>query len=737
MRCLVFRARVTFVAIIVLGFVGCGGGNDGSEDDVHFIGMDTGNNTKSDAVTEKDVPQIGCQSAGDCPAELPYCEFNSSTCVACKQNEHCPAVTPYCNPARHECVECVMDNHCPVEKSNCLEGVCSQKACFPGKATCVGNTVHICSEDGLDPNAQILECGDGKCISGACVQCTPGAKECKLSLAIQCNADGSNYSVLEDCSMGGLDCFGGDCMVCYPGGKECDGNSSMQCRNDGTGWDFLENCEASGKTCYLGACVSPCAGDLKENTNAGCEFYAVDLDNAQEGEYDAQHAQFAVIASNTSESPATVTVTLPSGTPQTANIPANSLHKFELPATWSLDGTEKGMKSFKITSTAPITVYQFNPLDNEGVFSNDASVLLPAPNLGTDYYVMSYRQLETSYRGFFTVVAVSPGTTNVTVQPRVKTLAGTGVNSVPKGGTYSVALSQGEVLHMESDQANGDLTGSYIHADQKIAVFGGHEATNIDSNCCADHLEQQLVPVQAWGTEYLISKTWERWLEKDSVRIVASENFTKVTLNPSVAVVPELGPGEAFTFKTSSNVEITATKPIQVAQYLASSYDILGMQNTSLCSYDSDCPAPYTCDWMEGCIGPECTSASNCPSGHSCEMGVFGGYCAPIGDPAMMLAVSKEQFMDSYVFLVPDAYVEDYVNIIAPTNAIQVVLDGQQVAPTSFVPIGASGYGVYRTKLNDGIHNVWSDQKFGIMVYGYDDDVSYGYPGGMGLVDIN
>jgi len=103
----------------------------------------------------------------------------------------------------------------------------------------------------------------------------------------------------------------------------------------------------------------------------------------------------------------------------------------------------------------------------------------------------------------------------------------------------------------------------------------------------------------------------------------------------------------------------------------------------------------------------------------------------------MMLAVPQEQFMESYVFLTPDAYLQDYLNVIAPMGANKVVLDDMQIPPPSFVPVGASGYGVYRTKVNDGVHTIWSDAKIGIIAYGYDDDVSYGYPGGMGLLELN
>jgi hypothetical protein len=400
-----------------------------------------------------------------------------------------------------------------------------------------------------------------------------------------------------------------------------------------------------------------------------------------------------------------------------------------------ITGTEKSRKAFKITANRPITVYQFNPLDNEQVFSNDASLLLPAPNLGTEYRVMSYQQMGTTFRPFFAIVGISAGITKVDIRPKSRTLAGTGIPAVEKDALATHHIEYGEVLNIEGDQAGGDLTGTHILSDKPVAVFGGHEATNMVSVCCADHLEQQLVPVAAWGKKYIISKAFERWMERDYVRVVASQDFTTVSLNPAVATVPELRAGEHYTFTTNANVMITANKPVMVAQFLAASHEILGSYTDEICFDNGDCAPGYKCDdWLYECEPPSCTTGAGCPSGHTCESyGISGGYCEPIGDPSMMLAVPEEQFLDSYVFLAPDAYLRDYINIIAPLDANTVMLDGKQIPLSQFVPVSSSGFGVYRTEISDGIHTLTSDKKVGVMVYGYDNDVSYGYPGGMGL----
>jgi len=741
--------RKTVGLLVALAFLAaaCGNGGGSSDGDVKFLpGDGRGGDVTGDGRSGDTGPKEACTVSQDCPADLPVCDQFSGTCVECKKNGDCTdSDLPYCNPATMKCVQCVMKEHCPSEYQYCLEGKCSDKPCIPGNKSCVGNTVHVCSPDGMEPNWEVQECGGKICVKGQCLECKPKEVSCKGSNVIECSATGQDYKVLEECS-GGKDCFGGKCLVCYPGSKQCEGNVSMRCTGDGGGWEFNQDCAEGGLTCYMGACLSPCAGDLKQNTNAGCEFFALDLDNYEDFDSSAASAQYAVIVSNTSKTdPADVTIKQPDGKVLAAVLPPMSLHKFELPPTWGLNGTMKGKNAFQVNSSRPVVVYQFNPLSNKvEVFSNDASVLLPAPAMGSEYYVMAYGfggakpQPDAKLPSFFAVVGLSSVPTQVTFTPSVATMAGGDIPALPAGQSHTVELAQGEVLNVESSQGGADLTGSHVTATAAVAVFGGHECPFTSDLCCCDHIEQQLMPVSTWGTHYIVSKFWERWKEKDYVRILASEDGTVVTINPPLVQVPTLAAGKYFTFQTNVNLEITANKPILVGQYLASSYEILGMPKVLDCWSNSDCPSSFTCDSYSGaCIGPDCSTSSQCSSGTTCELAFGMGNCAPIGDPAFALAVSEQQFMDSYVFLTPDAYLQDYLNVVAPLNAGKVVLDDMQIPPPSFIPVGSSGYGVYRTKVNDGVHTIWSDKKIGIMVYGYDNDVSYAYPGGMGLAELD
>ena len=102
----------------------------------------------------------------------------------------------------------------------------------------------------------------------------------------------------------------------------------------------------------------------------------------------------------------------------------------------------------------------------------------------------------------------------------------------------------------------------------------------------------------------------------------------------------------------------------------------------------------------------------------------------------MILAAPLEQYRTDYVFLSPDKYLDDYINIIAPSTAT-ATLDGQEVPGGSYTAIPGTGFKVARLKVADGIHRVAASEPVGVIVYGYDRDVSYGYPAGLNLSDAS
>ncbi|HIA02609.1 MAG TPA: hypothetical protein EYN06_05880 [Myxococcales bacterium] len=609
----------------------------------------------------------------------------------------------------------------------------SDADCPSGKPFCSATKMCVFCLENADCDGETL------CFEGECIACKPGKEQCSGDKVVVCKADASGFELVQQCPEGNT-CANATCLVCYPGTKMCEEGVAYICKNDGSGYEQLQDCGAAGLECAFGACLSPCGNDIKANTNAGCGFYAVDLDNALEvnenGTWDAQNAQFAVIASNTSDkSTAKVTVKLPDGTHQTKDVAPLSLETFLLPASFGQDGTNRSHSAFKIDSNLPITLYQFNPLSNAGVFSNDASVLLPVATLSGEYYVMSHKQLESKYRSYFTVVGVSEFSTDVTINVTATTMGGAGLPALNAGDSHTFAIEPGEVVNIESNAPGADLTGTHIKATGPIMVFGGHEAAVTGQACCADHLEQQMVPVSAWGTQYVVTRSQPRWKEKDYFRILASNNGTQITINPAVVSPPviTLNAGEFKEFQADSHFTVTANQPVMVVQFLASSQEIIpGGALGGLCFADADCPQGYTC--LGICAPPSCNSTAQCPPGHVCAGDPGGGpkACQPIGDPAMILAVPIEQWRTNYVFLTPDSYVQDYINVVTELGA-NVKLDGVAISPQQFVNVPGNNYMVHRTLVSDGVHRLSSDKPAAITVYGFDKDVSYGYPGGLGV----
>ncbi|MEC9071183.1 MAG: IgGFc-binding protein, partial [Myxococcota bacterium] len=589
------------------------------------------------------------------------------------------------------------------------------------------------------------DCSDGVCSNGSCVGCTPGKLACSGQTILLCASDGSGYGPFGECGAN-KHCVAGQCQDCYPGTRRCTGVVAEVCNVEGT-WTTDIDCGAIGKSCTYGFCVSPCFDDFKSQTNVGCDYWAVDLDN----HWNAQDSPFAVIVANLSDSVATVQVTVRDGLESETSVvhetvlPAGELKPLLLPSRQP-DGAGLSWATYRVQASTPIIAYQFNPLDNVGVFSNDASLLLPLTALGTEHFVMSAAQFMGSgpvsgeaipYRGTATVVGTLPNT-QIQIRPTTKTLAGEGLPEMFPGQAYSLQLQPYQVLTIKTDEDGGDLTGTEILSSGPVAVFGGHESSSTSGKCCTDHVEHQLFPTSTWGKTHIAAKSPPRNLESDYWKIVASQDDTLVDCSP-IAGPQTINRGEMIALQSDQSFVITATKPVMVSQTLASSQEILAKPQLDPCENHTDCHPGYSCKYTDfdtlACFPPSCDGPEDdsCISGHRCTcFDPVHCACQAIGDPALILLPPVEQFRKSYAFLTPDSYVEDHANVVAPVGAA-VTLDGSPIPPESFQPIGESGFAVARVTLTDGNHVVSSTVPVGVTIYGYDKDVSYGYAAGLNL----
>ena len=591
--------------------------------------------------------------------------------------------------------------------------------CSPGQIDCEDDfTKKVCSWLGdawdLIPCEAGLGCDQGYCLEVICSPWELGGECVGPSAYSRCNSAGVKWEA-GYCESPKL-CYEGACaeLICPPDAIICKGMTAVQeCKiNPEKGiyeWFVTETCQ--GGLCDDGACVSACEVNLKDNSYLGCDYWAVDLDNVEGGQYEPVAIVVSVPSSETKNAEITFT-NMAANPPKELSaaelkvpdmeIEPGQLEKFTMPSGLDIDGSVLNNKSLRIESSSPVTVHQFNPLNGNNVFTNDASLLLPSNVGGMEYIVMSWPQRTSGYtlRGNLTVVATQEETTLVKVWPTTPVKGGTNVPSMAPNppAPYEFYMEQGDVLGLETDGNQGsDLTGTRIVTSKKVNVFGGHECANIPlgTNYC-DHVEQQLFPVQAWGNHYIADAFFPRnGQQKDVWRVVAGADNVQVSLNPQVSGPYVLNKGQWVEFYSGTSVEVNATGPVLLGHYLQGS-NYSGFQT------------------FQGCTGG-----------------------TGIGDPAFTLSVPAEQYLKEYIVLTPDAYVQDYINVIAKNGTGgQITLDGAPLS-VALTPVGSSGFGVAQLSVLDGVHTVKSTgELFGVTAYGYDCDVSYAYPGGLSLKAI-
>ncbi|MCA9597612.1 MAG: IgGFc-binding protein [Myxococcales bacterium] len=618
--------------------------------------------------------------------------------------------------------------------------------------------------------------------------CTVGDQRCSGGLQ-ECQKLGGKLTwvTLDDCKAQGLVCVPGlfQCKTCVPNAGSCDGQTTQQCDANGDVITPGKTCDpTTGSACRSGSCIDLCSQALQQRSNVGCEYWAVDLDNANvSASLNAAAQQFAVVVSNPQpDVTAKVSIEQDDSLPGDANapfevanasIPPLSLRVFKL-GPREVDGSPEGSydhgthtaltrHAYRLTSDFPVVAYQFNPLENVNVFSNDASLLKPVEALGgasgavvPSYVVLGWPQTiastddpktnfnpndPTDLRAFLTIVGTRPNTT-VRVKSSTGIIAGGPVQTTLPGGDVEVSLGPFDVLNLETDDFNADFTGSLVSADQPVVVFSGSEASDAPffselslRRCCADHLEEQLDPLRTAGKRFVAS---------------VSANRTRA-VQAAGATIGVIDQPEYFRViaATEAGARITTTLPGKDGNIVLSGRgDFANITSIHDFMLESDAPI------MLSSVSPS-QEAAGIPRG------------LPGGDPSLLIIPPIEQFRSSYVFLTPDKYSFDFIRIVSPPGAT-IVLDGQDISTLDSC-VSAPGDGlteaergsavppfiVHRCQLSfpvidpdktddnlspgfqdDGVHRIDSDAKIGVLVDGFDAYVSYAYAAGTELTQI-
>ena len=457
------------------------------------------------------------------------------------------------------------------------------------------------------------------------------------------------------------------------------------------------------------------------NSYLGTEFWGVTLSNSQLAS--GTTFQYAIAIGNPNAAAVTVTVTGGAASATTTfSVPGNSTVTQTLPWVAAIShnsSTTSGFSpatssrvtngAYRIVTSAPVSAYQFNPLTftTGGAtptysYTNDASLLLPTVALTGNYIAMAHNSFYAD-GGFVTIVGTSATTTTVTVTLSAAITAGTGVTAAAAGTVQTYTLARGDVVQLISTYPlppvctpssgtctfqTADLTGTVISATQPVAVFGGHDCTNMSwpagASMACDHLEQQLFPMETWGRDVVVSQLQDRSAtERYMVRIMSRENGNTVSFVPSsVHAAVALNRGQFVEFETASDFEVTGTQPILVGQF------------------------------MEG----QDTTAG-----------------ATVGDPSFVLEVPTPQYRTNYNFVVPSTYTSSFINVVGVVGAT-MLLDGTALSATPLTIPGTS-WAVWRQALPAGSHTITTTGAagFGLKVLGVASYTSYAYPGGLDL----
>ncbi|GMV15688.1 MAG: hypothetical protein AMXMBFR56_39120 [Polyangiaceae bacterium] len=484
-----------------------------------------------------------------------------------------------------------------------------------------------------------------------------------------------------------------------------------------------------------------CEQAAQAKTYIGCDFWPTPVTNHVWSIFD-----FAVVVANAGDQPANVTVERAGAQVATDTVAPNSLTKLYLPWVPALKGADfsacgewtPGTSSIRaqdgayhLTSSAPVTVYQFNALEYQGKggppgkswagcpgnqtcpltfgpigcysFSNDASLLLPTTALTGNYRITTMRGwsdaggIPIDAPAYFAVTGTADNT-NVTVKVSATgaVAAGGGIQATPAGGVLSFGLAKGEVVEIVGT-ATTDLSGSLLQATAPVQVISGMPCVYLPfAQSACDHIEESVFPAETWGKRYfVVPPTGPKGdVPGHIVKLYGNVDGTQLSY-PSGA--PSLAP---TSINAGQVVDLGIVK--QAFEVVSQNHEI----------------AVATFQMGASVVDPV-TQPPN-----------------QKGDPAQSLATAVEQYRTKYVFLTPDDYDVSYVDIVMP-DGTNVVLDGAPLsAPTTSL---GSGYSVARAMLGpgqSGAHLLTSDKAVGLQVMGYGSYTSYQYPGGLNLTLI-
>jgi len=468
-------------------------------------------------------------------------------------------------------------------------------------------------------------------------------------------------------------------------------------------------------------------------TYIGCDFWPTVTANNVWSIFD-----YTVVVANAGTQTADITVTQ-GGMTWTAQVAADSLTPIYLPWVADLKGQDMDAcgsatplpgsvlsvgGAYHLVSSVPVTVYQFNALEYQGMggpsgkdwaqcpgttqscdltggpigcfsFTNDASLLLPSTAMTGNYRITAPSGWSAASIGAYFAITATKDNTSVTVYlpPAGNILAGGSIPAVSGGGMTTFTLNAGDVAELVGNPASNH-SGALVKATAPVQVISGIPCDDVPAGAAAcDHLEQSVFPAETLGKHYFVTVPTapNGNVVGHFVRIVGNANGTTLTY-----------PGGSPPAKAPLTLQ--AGQVVDVG-LVAKDFEIQGNHEFAVVTF---------------MLGGSLLDPS-APTGMQ------------LGDPSQSNSVALEQYRTKYVFLAPTDYTKSYVDIVMPMGA-NVQLDNAPITATP-TPI-SSGFGIARQLLgagNNGAHVLTSSAAVGIQVIGYGNYTSYQYPGGLNL----
>jgi len=364
-------------------------------------------------------------------------------------------------------------------------------------------------------------------------------------------------------------------------------------------------------------------------------------------------------------------------------------------------------RAFHIQSSSPVSAYSIYPFGGALSYIPSATLLLPVGVWDGRYIVVNPWKGQGAF-GTTTQIIASEADTEVTVIPSVDFEASNGAPAGRRGEPVSMTLGPGDVWQIRNPL---ELTGTTVQASKPVALLGGHECMSLpDGICCCDSANQQLFPVNTWGTRYAAVPYGPRANaeyadEKYFWRIVAASEGTKLSYRPyrPPEARSSLGANEMQTFwaKEPFIVESQDSEhPIAVFAYMSAGRKL------------------------------------------SMDTGM--------GDPDFVNVVPVDQYLSRYVFYVDHTYALSRLVVVRRReNGVfsDVTIDCGSKKIEGFKGLDEEGEYEYayvpiqdkprEGECGPGRHEASSAGPFAVTVWGMANWASYAYPAGAGLRPIN